>query len=164
MTEFVQIKSPDGEIGSCSLVSLPIWEAKGYTLHEPKAEPVEAPTNDDPAPVRPPTDIEVAQRILDGEALGIHLFDPTERTVSEILDYLAKSDDIERARVIDAERVAKARATVLRESRTPIVPATTTDHTNDVSDDVEVGDSTAGAGAEQHQDDVDPTVSDPDPS
>jgi hypothetical protein len=157
MTQFVQIESPEGKIGKCSERALPIWEAKGYKLHVPDVEPVDAPTNDEPVPVVAPTDIEVAQRILDGAADGADLFDPTEHTVSEITKYLATADSVEFARVVEAERAGKGRASVLRLSPSPIVPAQTDDAGAPSGDDAG-GTSTEGADSEQQQDELDPAV------
>lgn len=165
MTTFVQIESPDGEIGSCSERALPIWEAKGYKLHIPVAEDVKGPANTEPVAPVPPTDIEIAQRILDGEAEGVTLFDPTEHTVAEILDHLATADAVEFARVIDAESAGKARKSVISpRTSAPIVPAQTTVTATPDHEGNDDGDSTAGDDAEQQQVDVDPAVPDSDPS
>lgn len=164
MTTFVQIESPTGEIGSCSERALPIWEAKGYKLHEPKIEDVDAPTNTEPVPPIPPSDIEIAQRILDGEAEGVVLYDPSEHTVAEITSHLASADSVEFARVVEAERAGKARASILRISPSPIVPTQTADVDSAPSGDDAGGDSTAGDDAEQQQDDEQPAVPDSDAS
>lgn len=47
-------------------------------------------------------------------------FDPTEATIAEVKEYLAGADDVERARVIDAEKAsAKPRTGVLELAATP---------------------------------------------
>jgi hypothetical protein len=55
-------------------------------------------------------------------------FDPTEHTVAEVNEHLAKSDPDEQARVMDLERNSKNRATVT-------VPAADASSEADVEDD-----------------------------
>jgi hypothetical protein len=44
--------------------------------------------------------------------MGDQQFDPSEHTVDEVNEHLAKADDAERQRVLDAEKSGKNRSTV----------------------------------------------------
>lgn len=124
MTDFVQIKRTDSdEIGSCSRAALPVWLARGYELYEEPEPEVDAPTNEEPVAPREATDIEKAQKILDAvKDNDGELYDPTDHSVAEVLDYLADKDPEEIARVLEAEAAGKDRKGVAEGAPTPIVP------------------------------------------
>lgn len=50
----------------------------------------------------------------DVEVVGAEeLFDPGKHSVPEVLDYLESADEVEQARVLEAEKAGKARASLI---------------------------------------------------
>lgn len=160
MTDFVQIKRKDSdEVGSCSRAALPVWLARGYELYEPPVEEDDAPTNEEPAAPREVTDIEKAQKILDAvKDNGGDLFDPTDHSVAEVLDYLADKSPLEIARVLEVEKAGKDRKGVAEAAPDPIVPDPNSG--GDGGDVVVDGKPTEGSDSE-HNVDGSPAVQDP---
>lgn len=102
----------DGYIAPVEVV-----EAAGFTVSTESSVPENPADHSDQPPVK--TDVPETPDADDADD-DAELFDPTSKTIAEVKDYLAGADDVERARVIDAEKASsKPRTGVLELAATP---------------------------------------------
>lgn len=98
-----------------------VVEAAGFSASTESSVPENPADHSDPAPVKDEDSIPDPNDAPD-EDVNPHgqQFDPTAATIAEVKGYLADVDDVERARVIDAEKAsAKPRQGVLELAATP---------------------------------------------
>lgn len=98
-----------------------VVEAAGFASSTESSTPENPADHSDPAPVKDeesipdPADAPDEDENPDGQQ-----FDPSAATIAEVKAYLADADDVERTRVIDAEKAsAKPRQGVLDLAATP---------------------------------------------
>lgn len=100
------------------LAPVEVVEAAGFAVSTESSTPENPADHSDQPPVKNQSD-ESAEDEQDENPEGVE-FDPAAATIAEVKEYLAGADDVERARVIDAEKASsKPRTGVLELAATP---------------------------------------------